>query len=138
MSGDELLSTFATKVDTSRTKPGEAQPEGIENCGAFQWLRGHDRALMLALQFRNGNIIALGYAWLEEVRFMPSDGITLIFNGQKQVTITGRNLNAEVRPHIRLIDGLVRHKIAAIQECERLAYLTHEDQSTLIERIDLA
>ena len=46
---------------------------------------------MLELRKKDGNIIAIGYNWLERVEFDPSDGITLHLGGQK-LRIKGRNL----------------------------------------------
>lgn len=66
--------------------------------------------VMLELRFRNGNAIALGYAYLVSVSFDPSEGIRLEFTGH-EVLITGTNLT-------KLFRGLVHHKITYIQELE--------------------
>jgi hypothetical protein len=64
---------------------------------------------MLELRRRGGNITGMGYAWLERAEFDPSQGIILYFLG-KMVRITGNNLNAEIRPHVRLFNGILRHR----------------------------
>jgi hypothetical protein len=69
---------------------------------------------MLELR-RNGNIVALTYAWLDRAKFDPSEGITLRF-GMEKVRIIGRNLNAEIRPNIRLLTGITRHRVPWVQE----------------------
>ncbi len=38
-----------------------------------------ERAYTLEIRRENGNITALGYAWLERCEFDPSEGITLRF-----------------------------------------------------------
>ena len=61
-------------------------------------MRGvRDRAIMLELRRKNGNVLAIGYGWLERAEFDPSEGITLHLVGQK-IRIKGRNLNDEARP----------------------------------------
>ncbi|MFO0946460.1 MAG: hypothetical protein U1D30_11005 [Planctomycetota bacterium] len=59
---------------------------------------------MLELRFRDGRIMALSYVGLDKVDFDPSGEIQLYFS-PKKVTITGRNLNAEVRPNVRSLSG---------------------------------
>jgi hypothetical protein len=132
MSGDKLFSTFATKVGASPASGETPEPEGPEDFGAFGWLRGHDRALMLELRFRNGNVIALGYGWLEQVAFDPSDGIVLTFTGQRKIKIVGWNLNTEIRPNVRLFDGLTRHKIPWVEERDERAFDGGERKATII------
>lgn len=70
---------------------------------------------MLELRKRGGNIIAVGYGWLERVEFDPSVGITLLVPGQK-ILIRGQNLNAEIRPNVRLFEGITRHRVAWVRE----------------------
>ncbi len=56
-------------------------------------------------------------AWLDLASFDPSEGITLGFGGRK-VTIRGRNLQAEVRPNVRLFQALVRQRVPWLQEAD--------------------
>jgi hypothetical protein len=135
MSGDKLLSAFAAKVGAGPPKADEPESDSPQDFGAFGWLRGHNRAIMLELRFRNGNIVALGYSWLEEVRFDPSDGIILIFAGQRVVRILGRNLNAEKLPNVRLFDGLIRHKVTWVQESDEASLVIGGGTVTIIESI---
>ena len=81
-------------------------------------------------------IVALGYAWLERVEFDPSEGITLSVGGQK-VRIKGRNLNAEIRPSVRLFEGIARHRVPWIREADRSAGLQAGDRDTVIDAIEL-
>lgn len=106
-----------------------------QDYGAFGWLRGiKDRAVMLELRRRNGNIIAIGYGWLERLEFDPSVGITLLVPGQR-ITIRGRHLNAEIRPGVRLFEGLARHRVPWIQEAEAIECDVSGPNSTVISTI---
>lgn len=92
------------------------EPDGLDDLGSFGWLRGvRDRAIMLELRLKDGNVKAFSYAWLERAEFDASEGIVLHFAG-KSVGITGRYLNAEGRPNVRLFSGIVRHRVPWIQE----------------------
>jgi hypothetical protein len=123
-------------------KPSDAEtPEeqaGIpDDLGAFGYLRGmHDRALTLALRFKDGKRRGLGYAWLHDAEFDPSEGITLHFGG-KQVKITGRNLNAEIRPNVRLFDAILRHRVSWIQEADGPTMMEASKGATVIEGIEV-
>lgn len=72
---------------------------------------------MLELRRRDGNITAIGYAWIERIDFDPSHGITIHALGQR-IQITGVNLNAEVQPNRRLFEGLTRHRVSWIAETD--------------------
>jgi hypothetical protein len=137
---DNVLAQFASKLPPSRT-PREAEPEpdvGLEdNLGAFGWLRGvRDRAVMLELRRKDGSAVALGYSWLERVDFDPSAGITLKFAGQT-VKIAGRNLNAEQRPNVRLLDGLVRHRVPWLREAAETELRAASRSDSIIEDIQI-
>lgn len=83
---------------------------------AFGWLRGiKDRAIMIQLRRRTGDILAVPYSWIEGVEFDPSSGIRLDYHG-RCIEIRGSNLNAEVRPNIRLFDGITRQRVIWVQE----------------------
>ncbi|HVX13830.1 MAG TPA: hypothetical protein VHC22_21790 [Pirellulales bacterium] len=115
---------------------GEEATE-TDDLGAFGWLRGQkERAVMLELRRRNGNIIGLGYAWLERAEFDPSAGITLYFMG-KAVRITGSNLNSEVRPHVRMFNGILRHRVPWIQETSQVIAMRAAKDAVVIERIEV-
>lgn len=107
-----------------------------EECGCFGYLRGaRDRALMLELRKRDGNIKAVGYGWLSQAEFDPSVGITLHVSGQK-IHILGRNLNAEIRPNVRLFQGILRQRIPWIQELDEPHLMLAADGETVIDRIE--
>lgn len=104
-----------------------------EDLGAFGWQRGlRDRCLMLELRKKGGNVLVLGYAWLHRIDFDPSEGLTLWFAGQK-IVIRGRNLNAEVRPTVRLLDGLTRHRVPWIQEASQADVMEAKSEACVIE-----
>jgi hypothetical protein len=131
---DSVLRQFTSRV---------LQPEGDndqtsdlnDDLGSFGWLRGRERAIMLELRKKDGSVNALGYAWLEQITYDPGT-ITLHFTN-KTVKITGRNLNSEARPHVRLLDGLCRHRIPWIQEADEPTAMMADRQAVVIERIEL-
>lgn len=113
----------------------EVEPGAIDHHGAFGCLRGvRERAIMLELRRKNGSVTALGYSWLERVDFDTSSGIVLRF-AAGLVTIRGRNLNAEIRPQLRLLDGLLRHRIVWIQEADEPTLLRLDRHAIAVERI---
>lgn len=129
----------------SQAGPGAAGPsesvggsdaEQPEDLGAFGWLRGtKERSIMLELRRKTGLILAVGYAWIEFVEFEPSEGITLWIPGRK-VKLTGRGLNAELRPHVRLFEGLTRHRVPWIQERGLAADVEPAASVTVVARIE--
>jgi hypothetical protein len=48
----------------------------------------------------------------------------------------GRNLNAEVRPNVRLFEGITRHKIPWIQEADEPMALQAGKSATVIDKIE--
>ena len=112
-----MSDSLLNKYTRPQTEPDDPQLE-TEDLGSFGWLRGmRERATMLELRKKDGNITAIGYAWIEKIAFNPSEGITIHALGQ-QVKIQGRNLNAEVRPGVSLFQGLTRHRISWVQETD--------------------
>ncbi|RIK66918.1 MAG: hypothetical protein DCC65_08195 [Planctomycetota bacterium] len=110
--------------------------ENADDLGAFAHLRGlRDRAIMLELRKKDGSITAIGYCYLERAEYDPSDGITLHVLGQK-IRLKGRNLNAEVRPAVRLFEGITRHKVAWVREADPHESMTAADGDTVIDAID--
>ena len=113
------------------------ESDGLDDLGAFGFLRGiRDRAIMLELRRRDGSVTALGYAWLSKSVFDPSEGITLHF-GAETVKISGRNLNSEIRPNVRLFAAIVRHRVPWVQEADEPTALTSSRNALVIEGIDL-
>jgi len=134
---DSVLMKYATARQPPPGKPDHAaEAEPPDDLGAFGWLRGtHERAAMLELRRKDGSIVAFAYAWLERAEFDPSEGILLRF-GMEKVKITGRNLNAESRPNVRLFAGIVRHRVPWIQEADEPAAMEAGRGATVIERIE--
>jgi hypothetical protein len=132
--------TFAARVsgglgDESRTLDSRLEADIWDNLGCFGWLRGvRDRAPMLELKKKTGNILAVGYAWLERAEFDPSEGITLHLAGQR-VRIIGRNLNVDTRPLVRLFEGITRHRVPWVREATQADVLTAQADSCLVETI---
>ncbi len=87
---------------------------------------------MLELRYKNGNIDAFPYAWLNRASFDPSEGIILRF-GSETVTVAGQNLNGEMRTQVRLFDGIVRHRVPWVREADRAAQLEAPDGSVVID-----
>jgi hypothetical protein len=132
-----MLQRYLEEREGRRLSP-ETQPEseGADDLGAFGWLRGiRSRAPMLELRRKSGNILAIGYGWLERVEFDPSEGITLSFAGQR-IRIRGRNLNTESRPTVRLFEGIARHRVTWIQESDRAGSIEAPDHATIIDSIE--
>lgn len=113
-------------------------PDAFEDHGAFGWLRGvKERSLMLELRLRTGQILALGYAWIDSIDFDPSDGITLhAGGGGRTIRIFGRNLNAEVRPGVRLFHGLTKHRVPWIQEADHATIVAAPQHAAVVERLE--
>jgi hypothetical protein len=131
-----LLEKYAAPRPAEVEKP-EEQAGVADDLGAFGYLRGvHDRALMLEFRFKNGKRRGLGYAWLHDVEFDPSEGITLHFGGHK-VKITGRNLNADVQPNVRLFAAILRHRVPWIQEADGPTMMVASKGATVIEGIEV-
>jgi hypothetical protein len=133
---DSVLKRYAgqTAEDRFALSQGESL-DAANDLGAFGWLRGvRDRAVMLELRKKNGNITAIGYAWLERAEFDPSEGITLFVMGQK-IRIKGRNLNAETHFGVRLYQGITRHRVPWIREAGEATRFTDARTETIVESI---
>jgi hypothetical protein len=141
MRDNNVLAQFTSKLAPTRsqTDPSPETESGQEeDLGAFGWLRGvRDRAVMLELRRKDGSVVALGYSWLERIEFEPSSGITLRFAGQT-VKIAGRNLNTELRPNVRLLDGLCRHRVPWIQEADEPSSLRADRRAIVIEHVEFS
>ncbi len=109
----------------------------VDDLGAFGWLRNErDRAVMLELRHANGGITAISYSWLESAEFNPSEGITLSFSG-KTVNLTGRNLNVESRPGVRLFEGLTRHRVLWIREADEAESAGSLETDVVVDEVTL-
>jgi hypothetical protein len=134
---DSVLQKFATNRATEAAAAPSGEADGFDDFGAFGWLRGvRDRAIMLELRKRDGSVTVFGYAWLKKATFDPSGDIVLDFSGET-VKITGRNLNAELRPHIRLLSGIARHRVPWIQEADQATDMEAPKGAVIIEELDV-
>lgn len=133
---DRLLDKYINpKADKNRPVDADDDNDATDDFGSFGWLRGiRDRAIMLQLRRKNGNIDAPSYSLLERAEFDPSEGITLYFVGH-QVRIRGRNLNKELRPSIRLFEGITRHRVPWLQEADETTAISAAADQTIIESI---
>lgn len=137
MSDSAVLQRYITGRDSRLGMVTEqSEPDACDDLGAFGWLRGiRDRALMLELRRKDGGIVAIGYGWLERVAFDPSEGITLSAAGQK-IRIKGRNLNVEVRPAVRLFEGIARHRVPWVRESDRAQSLAADNGVPVVDVIE--
>lgn len=132
---DRILERFIVKKNEGAATD-DPEIEGCDDYGAFGWLRGvRDRAIMLELRKKNGNVRAIAYAWIQEVDFDPSIGIVIHAGGQK-FKIVGRNLNAETPSGVRLFQGITRHRVPFIQEAEQSTLMRADSVQTIVEKID--
>jgi hypothetical protein len=134
---DRVLSKYLNRTGENSIAADAIEPEadGSEDLGAFGILRGQrDRAIMLELRRKTGDILAIGYGWIEKIEFVPSL-ITLHLPGQK-ILIKGRNLNVEARPQVRFFQGLTRHRVCWVQEAEQSAILQADRKSVVVEAIE--
>jgi hypothetical protein len=133
---DSLLRKYTERQSEDRSDHTELEAEILDDLGVFGWLRGtRDKAIMLELRKKDGNVLAVGYAWLERAEFDPSLGITLHVVG-KTIRIKGRNLNSELRPNVRLFQGITRHRVPWIQEADGPTTMESQGKGTLVEKIE--
>jgi hypothetical protein len=110
---------------SGQTATAPRKPEATKSTtwAALGWLRDvQERAVMLESRHKDGRITGKGYSWLQSAEFDPSSGIRLNFSGET-IRITGRSLNAEARPNIRLFAGILRHRVPWIQEADGAAVI---------------
>jgi hypothetical protein len=134
---DRLLDRYAGRRSSSDGEAdGASEPDGSEDLGAFGWLRGpRERAVMLELRKKDGAIVAVAYGFIDRVEFHPTEGITLRC-GQEKIRIKGRGLNAEVRPQIRLFQGITRHRVPWIQEADASSLLRADKNAVIVEAVE--
>ena len=126
---------FALRRKANGTNSAEG--DSVEDYGAFGWLRGlQDRAIMLEIRLKDGRIKGRGYSWLQGVDFDGDGTITLNFSGET-VTIKGRNLNGEARSNVRLLAGLLRHRVPWIQEADGADVLEAAKDKVVIEEVKI-
>jgi hypothetical protein len=131
---DKVLDQYAPKRNQNGSS-ASPEVEAADDFGAFGWLRGvQDRAIMLEIRHKDGRVTAKGYSWLQSAEFDGSNVITLNFSGET-VRITGRNLNAEVRPNFRLFAGILRHRVPWIQEADGPTAHEAAQEAVVIEEV---
>ena len=136
MSGNSTIQKYATRFGEGPEAASSADAEGTEDLGAFGFLRGRtDRAEMLELRKKSGNIRAVAYGWIQKVDFDPSVGLT-IYAGDEKIIIKGRNLNAVARQQATLLGGIVRHRIPWISESDQSATLQADKHAVVVEAIE--
>jgi hypothetical protein len=136
MHDEAVRRRYADAVSDDRSGlDARLQSEPWDDFGAFGWLRGvRERALMLELRRKTGTVLAVGYGWLERAEFDPSEGITLYIVGQR-VSIRGCNLNSEVRPLVRLFEGITRQRVPWIREASQVDRLAAPEGACIVESI---
>lgn len=134
MSGEIVKRLIASRQNGAGALPPDEDDE--ESCApSFGFLRGSkERAQMLEIRYRTGKLEAITYALLDHALFDPSEGIVLQFS-RKKVRLTGRNLNAEVRPNLRLFDAILRHRVPWIQEADEPTALSAPKGALVIEKV---
>jgi hypothetical protein len=133
---DKFLHHRPGRLIDDRFDPASSADSGdVDDFHSFGWLRGiRERATMLELRKKSGDVLAIGYSWIERVEFNPSEGIILHVHDEK-IRIKGRNLNAEARPDVRLFQGIARHRVAWVQETNRPGSLKGSEWATIVEEI---
>lgn len=133
---DNVLARYTAKRPEESSQNGAEESEQLEDHGVFGYLRGaRDRALMLELRKKDGNVQAVGYAWLERAEFDASEGITLHMAG-RTIRIKGRNLNGEIRPNVQLFQGITRHRVPWLQEADQATAMESRGKGVLVEKIE--
>jgi hypothetical protein len=137
MSGNSTLQKYADRFGDAVESSASSDPEGVENLGAFSFLRGvRDRAEMLEFRRKGGDIRAMGYSWLEKVDYDPSTGITLYFGAGQTIRIRGRNLNSVTQQQITLLGGILRHRVPWIVESDQSGVLEANKSDVVVEAIE--
>jgi hypothetical protein len=90
---------------------------------------------MLELRKKDGSIFAIAYGFIDRMQFDPTEGITLR-SGQSAIRIKGRGLNAEIRPQVRLFQGLTRHRVSWVQEADATMRVHAAKNAVLVDAIE--
>jgi len=130
------MARYAERFGDGAESSAVTDAEGTENLGAYGLLRGlRDRAEMLELRKKTGNIRAVGFSWIQKVDFDPSVGITL-YAGDEKILIKGRNLNAVAGQQMSLLGGILRHRVPWIGEADQSTALQADKTSVVVETIE--
>lgn len=131
---DRLLDKYTGQSPTGEHAGSETEPEDL---GVFGYLRGsRDLAVMLELRKNDGQVLAVGYGWIERMEYQPETGITLHLPGRK-ITISGSALNTapDTGKGASLFAGLVRHRVPWVRESGRNESLGASGSSVSIDSI---
>lgn len=116
----------------------DAQDDGDEaadDLGCFGWLRGlRERSAMLEFRRKDGRSVAYDYTLLRKVCFDPSEGITLLFDGER-VRIEGRSLDGEATPGIQLLRGILDRRVPWVRELGETELMAAAEGGTVVERV---
>ncbi len=146
MSSSNFLEKYTTPSLRTVRPQGRAEPEAAlideqgEDFGCFGYLRGvKERAVMLELHKKTGNIRAIPYAWIESIDYDPSDGLTLRCS-VSLIRIKGRNLH-HIGPTadtsaVSLFGALCRQRVPWIRESGKPEVVGADVAITLIDQID--
>lgn len=133
---DPVLRRYIGGAPGSDERDANEAGEGADDYVAFGWRRGAlERAVMLTLLRKDGSALAVAYSTLDEVEFDPSHGFTLR-TALRTIAIKGRNLNAEVRESVRLLDGITTHRVSWIKEASESDSMLAHPSSPVVERIE--
>ncbi|OJW25470.1 MAG: hypothetical protein BGO49_16260 [Planctomycetales bacterium 71-10] len=122
----------------AREDPFEIGDDAIDDIGCYGWLRGlRERSPMLEFRRKDGCSVAYDYALLRKVCFDPSEGITLLFDGET-VRIEGRNLDDESTPGIQLLRGIQNRRVPWVRELGEAEILVAAENGTIVERFEFA
>ena len=136
MSGNNNLQKYTSRFSDGVEASNALDDQDTDNLGAFGFLRGtSDRAEMLELRRKTGNIRAIGYGWIEKIDFDPSTGVT-IYAGDERIRIKGRNLNAVAGRPISMLGGIMRHRVPWIMESDQSKTLQAGGSDVVVEAIE--
>jgi hypothetical protein len=139
MSDNRVLNKYLSRGDSSGVEAmgNILDMDGAdEDCGAFGVIRGgqRDRAVMLELRRKSGEILVVGYGWIEKIEYVPSV-ITLYLPGQS-IIVRGRNLNSCSLHRTSLLQSLSRHRVYWIQQSDRSGTMGLENNAVVVEGIE--
>jgi hypothetical protein len=136
---DRILQKFAIRSGAAAESAETdliADGDDVESFPCFGWLRGmRERSTCLELRQKSGIVLAIPYAYITRMEFQPSGMITLVV-GTESVRIKGRNLNGEIRPQVRLFQGICRQRVPWVVEADRPVDLNAGQTATVIEQIE--
>lgn len=134
MNANSSPQKFASRFGES-ADPAPVHDAECDDLGAFGFLRGtSDRAEMLELRKKTGNIRAIQYGWISKIDFDPSAGLTL-YAGTETIRIKGRNLNRLDR-QTSLLGGILRHRVPWIREADQSETMLADKEQVVVERIE--